>query len=130
MTLPAVLQSTNFVLTRAGKSAMSLEQFRAEFCLAVYKVLRSSYPGIAAPAIGVTWFHAEFKRAQDSVLELPHAREFLEFCQKQKMRMFLLSSAHEDHYCAQCRSNGFDLFFEHAYTGVWDKSEKIHDLLP
>jgi ADP-ribose pyrophosphatase YjhB (NUDIX family) len=76
-----------------------------------------------------TWFHAEFKRAQGSVIELPHAREFLEFGLKQKMRMFLLSSVHEDHYRAQCLGNGFDLFFEHAYTGVWDKKEKIHELV-
>lgn len=126
--LPAVLQASNFVLNRAGKSPMSLEQFRAEFCLPFKKFYDRHTPEVPLPQLE-TWFHAEFKRAQGSVIELPHAREFLEFCQGQKIRMFLLSSVHEDHFRVQCRSNGFDRFFEHAYVGVWDKLEKIHGLL-
>ena len=126
--LPAVLQASNFVLTRAGKPPMSLEEFRAEFCLPFKKFYDRHTPGVPLPQLE-TWFHAEFKRAQGSVIELPHAREFLEFCLKQKIRMFLLSSIYEDHYRVQCRANGFDLFFEHAYTGVWDKKERIHKLL-
>ena len=31
--LPAVWQATNYVLTQCGRAEMSLEQFRAEFCL-------------------------------------------------------------------------------------------------
>ncbi len=126
--LPAVLQATNVVLTRAGKSPMSLEQFRAEFCLPFKKFYDRHVPKLSLRQLE-TWFHAAFKKAQGSVIELPHAREFLEFCKQHKIRMFLLSSAHDDHYGAQCRTNGFDRFFEHAYTGVWDKQEKIHDLL-
>ena len=126
--LPAVLQASNFVLTHAGKSPMSLDQFRAEFCLPFKKFYDRHTPEVPLPQLE-TWFHAEFKRAQSSVIELPHAREFLEFCEQQKMRMFLLSSVHADHYRVQCRANGFDRFFEQAYVGVWDKLEKIHDLL-
>ncbi len=126
--LPAVLQASNFVLTRAGKSPMSLEQFRAEFSLPFKNFYDRHTPGVPLPQLE-TWFHAEFKRAQGSVTELPHAREFLECCRKQKIRMFLLSSVHAGHYRAQSRAHGFGRFFEHAYTGVWNKTEKIHDLL-
>jgi ADP-ribose pyrophosphatase YjhB (NUDIX family) len=75
------------------------------------------------------WFHAEFRQAQDSVCELPHAREFLEFCRAKKFRTFLLSTVHGDHFKVQCRGNGFDAFLEKPYTDVWDKREKIHGIL-
>ena len=126
--LPAVLQASNFVLARAGKKEMSLEQFRAEFSLPFTNFYNRHTPDLPMQQLE-TWFHAEFKRAQTSVIELPHAREFLEFCRQQKIRMFLLSSVHDDHFQVQCRANGFDRFLEKAYTGVWDKVEKIHDLL-
>ena len=126
--LPAVLQASNFVLARAGKKEMSLEQFRAEFSLPFTNFYRRHTPDLPMEQLE-TWFHAEFKRAQTSVIELPHAREFLEFCREQKIRMFLLSSVHDDHFQVQCRTNGFDRFLEKAYTGVWDKVEKIHGLL-
>ena len=126
--LPAVLQATNFVLARAGKKEMSLEEFRAEFSLPFKKFYDRHTPDLPLPQLE-NWFHSEFKRAQSSVIELPHAREFLEFCRLQKIRMFLLSSIHDDHFEVQCRTNGFDQFLEKAYTGVWDKLEKIHDVL-
>ena len=62
-------------------------------------------------------------------MELPHAREFLEFCRAKKFRTFLLSTVHADHFKAQCRVTGFDAFLEKPYTDVWDKREKIHEIL-
>ena len=73
------------------------------------------------------WFHAEFRQAQDSVAELPHAREFLEFCRARTFRTFLLSTIHGDHFKSQCRANGFDAFIDKPYTDVWDKRKKIHE---
>jgi len=75
------------------------------------------------------WFHAEFRQVQDSVAELPYAREFLEFCRAQKFRTFLLSTVHGDHFKVQCRVNGFDAYIDKPYTDVWDKRKKIHDIL-
>ena len=75
------------------------------------------------------WFHAEFRRSQDSVVELPHARGFLEFCRAKKIRTFLLSTVHADHFKVQCRVTGFDAFLDRPYTDVWDKREKIHEIL-
>jgi phosphoglycolate phosphatase len=126
--LPAVLQASNFVLTRAGKAEMTLEQFRAEFSLPFTNFYNRHTPHVPMPQLE-EWFHAEFKRAQTSVRELPHARAFLEFCRENKLRLFLLSSVHTDHFLVQCGVIGFDAFLERPYTGVWDKSEKIHDIL-
>ena len=126
--LPAVLKASNFVLTQSGKPEMSLEEFRAEFSLPFTKFYDRHTPHVPMPQLE-SWFHASFKLAQDSVCELPHAREFLEFCRARKLRTFLLSTVHGDYFAAQCRVTGFDVFLDKPYTGVWDKRKKIHDIL-
>ena len=66
---------------------------------------------------------------QHSVCELPHAREFLEFCRAHHVRAFVLSTIHREHFAEQTRVNGFDKFLEKPYTEVWDKRHKIQELL-
>jgi len=126
--LPAVLKASNFVLTQAGKSAMSLDEFRAEFQLPFSKFYDRHTPNVPMAQLE-EWFHSEFRQSQDAVTELPHAREFLEFCRASQFRTFLLSSVHGDHFKAQCQNNGFDGYFDKPYTDVWDKREKIHEIL-
>ena len=126
--LPAVLKASNFVLAQSGKPEMSLEEFRAEFSLPFTTFYDRHTPHVPMPQLE-EWFHASFKSAQDSVRELPHAREFLEFCRARKLRTFLLSTVHGDYFAAQCRVTGFDAFLDKPYTGVWDKRKKIHDIL-
>jgi phosphoglycolate phosphatase len=126
--LPAVLKASNFVLAQSGKPEMSLEVFRAEFALPFKKFYDRHTPDVPMPQLEA-WFHASFKGVQDSVRELPHAREFLEFCRANKLRTFLLSTVHGDYFKAQCRVTGFDAFLDKPYTDVWDKRKKIHDIL-
>jgi phosphoglycolate phosphatase len=126
--LPAVLKASNFVLAQAGKPEMTLDEFRAEFSLPFTNFYNRHTPHVPMPQLE-EWFHAEFKRAQSSVCELPHARTFLEFCRANNLRLFLLSTVHDDHFRVQCRVTGFDKFLEKPYTGVWDKRKKIHDIL-
>src|SRR5206468_11403483 len=76
-----------------------------------------------------TWFHGRFKEVQDSVAELPHAREFLMFCREQRLRLFVLSTVHHDHFVAQTAQNRFGDFFERPYLGIRDKRAKIHEVL-
>ena len=126
--LPAVLKASNYVLTQSGQPAMSLDTFRAEFALPFTKFYDRHTPHIPMAQLE-EWFHTEFRLAQDSVVELPHARTFLEFCRAKKIRTFLLSTVHADHFKVQCRGNGFDAFIDRPYTDVWDKREKIHEIL-
>jgi phosphoglycolate phosphatase len=126
--LPAVLKASNFVLTQSGKSAMSLDQFRAEFALPFTKFYDRHTPDVPMEKLE-EWFHAEFRQSQNSVVELPHAREFLEFCRAKKFRTFLLSTVHADHFAVQNRDLGFDAFLDKPYMDVWDKREKIHEIL-
>ena len=91
--LPAVWQATNHVLAQAGRPEMTLEQFRAEFCLPFTIFYDRHVPHVPLPQLE-DWFHGRFRQVQDSVCELPHAREFLEFCRARKLRTFLLSTVH------------------------------------
>ena len=102
--LPAVLKASNFVLTQAGRPEMSLDEFRAEFSLPFTNFYDRHTPHMPMPQLE-DWFHSSFRQAQDSVCELPHAREFLEFCRAQKLRTFLLSTVHRDHFAVQCRGH-------------------------
>ena len=126
--LPAVLKASNFVLTQAGRPEMSLDEFRAEFSLPFTNFYDRHTPHVPMAQLE-DWFHTSFRQAQDSVRALPYARDFLEFCRAQKLRTFLLSTVHHDHFAAQCRVTGFDAYLDKPYTDVWDKREKIHDIL-
>jgi phosphoglycolate phosphatase-like HAD superfamily hydrolase/ADP-ribose pyrophosphatase YjhB (NUDIX family) len=126
--LPAVLKASNFVLMQSGKPTLSLEQFRVEFQLPFTGFYNRHAPDVPMAQLE-EWFHAEYRQSQDSVTELPHAREFLEFCRANRFRTFLLSTVHGDHFKAQCQTNGFDAYIDKPYTGVWDKRKKIHDIL-
>ncbi len=61
--LPAVWQATNYVLTQAERAEMSLEQFRAEFCLPFTIFYERHIPHIPLPQLE-TWFHSRFRGAQ------------------------------------------------------------------
>jgi phosphoglycolate phosphatase-like HAD superfamily hydrolase/ADP-ribose pyrophosphatase YjhB (NUDIX family) len=126
--LPAVLKASNFVLTQAGRPEMSLDEFRAEFSLPFTNFYDRHTPHVPMPQLE-DWFHASYRQAQDSVSELPYARAFLEFCRAQKLRTFLLSTVHHEHFLAQCRVTGFGDYLDKPYTDVLDKREKIHEIL-
>jgi len=126
--LPAVWRATNYVLTQAKCGEMSLEQFRAEFCLPFTGFYDRHIPHVPLPQLE-EWFHSRFRQVQDSVCVLPHARQFLEFCRERKVRMFLLSTIHPDHFAIQIAVTGFGEFLEKAYVGIRDKRKKIHEIL-
>jgi phosphoglycolate phosphatase-like HAD superfamily hydrolase len=126
--LPAVWQATNYVLTQARQPEMSLEEFRAKFCLPFEVFYARHLPQVPLPQLEL-WFHSCFRQVQDSVCELPHAREFLEFCRRRSLRTFLLSTIHGDHFAVQAGLTGFQRYIDRAYVAVMDKRQKIHEVL-
>jgi phosphoglycolate phosphatase-like HAD superfamily hydrolase/ADP-ribose pyrophosphatase YjhB (NUDIX family) len=126
--LPAVWKATNYVLVQSKRAEMSLEEFRAEFCLPFTLFYDKHTPHVPLPQLE-SWFHSEFRQAQNSVCELPYARDFLEFCRKHHLRTFLLSTVHQDHFAVQETVIGFGKYIDKPYLGVWDKRKKIHDIL-
>jgi phosphoglycolate phosphatase len=126
--LPGVLSATNYVLGQAGKQALSLDEFRAEFCLPFTKFYDRYLPDVPIAQLEA-WFHCHFKTVQGLATELPHARAFLQFCRHHKFNTFLLSTVHRDHYAAQAKLTGFGEFIDKPYVEIWDKRMKIHDIL-
>lgn len=126
--LAAVLDATNHVMRQAGLPPLSRERFREEFTLPFSGVFERWTPGVP-PTQLEEWFHARFRQVQHGIVELPHAREFLEFCRRNGLRTLLLSAVDEAHFRMQTRANRFDQFLDHCYVGVRDKREKIRDIL-
>jgi phosphoglycolate phosphatase-like HAD superfamily hydrolase/ADP-ribose pyrophosphatase YjhB (NUDIX family) len=126
--LPAVLAATNFALAECGLEQMTLDTFRAEFCLPFKKFYDRFAPGIPLQQLEQS-FHSHFGEVQHDVIELPHARDFLVFCRKHKIRTFLLSTVSQHYFDRQAATNGFDKFIDRPYLGVWDKRTKIVELL-
>ncbi len=126
--LPAVLQASNHVFRMAGVPEMTREQFQAEFCLPFQRFYERYVPGVPQAQLEA-WFHGAFRQCQHRVEEIPHAREFLEFCRGRGLRTFLLSSVHREHYAAQAAETGFGVYIEHPYVEVWDKRTKIREIL-
>jgi len=126
--LPAVWKATNFVLAQADRPGMSLEEFRAEFSLPFTNFYHRHTPHVPLPQLE-DWFHHYYREIQDSVAELPYARDFLEFCHTRRLRTFVLSTIHHDHFLIQSRVTGFAAFLDRPYTDVLDKREKIHEIL-
>ena len=126
--LPAVLEATNHVLRQAGRPTLTREQFRAEFCLPFTHFYDRHVPDVPLPKLE-QWFHACFKQVQDSVVPLPHAREFLEYCRRAGHRLFVLSTVRPDHFKKQASRAKFGAFFDRTYLGVRDKRAKIASIL-
>jgi phosphoglycolate phosphatase len=126
--LPAVWQATNYALIKAGRTELSLEQFRREFCLPLQDFFDRHLPQVAVEELG-GWFHSHFVTVQDSIVPLPHTREFLQFCRDQGVRMFVLSAVQQAHFAAQAHAAQFADFFDKTFLGVWDKRAKIRDIL-
>lgn len=126
--LPAVLAATNFVFSQCGIEKMELDKFRAEFCLPFKNFYDRFAPGIPLEKLE-GFFHGHFASVQHDVTELPHARDFLIFCRKHKIRTFLLSTVSRHYFDRQAAANGFDQFIDRTYPGIWDKRAKIAELL-
>ena len=126
--LPAVWAATNHVLARAGIPGLTMEQFRADFCLPFARFYERVTPHVPMAQLE-EWFHGRFREVQDSVVPLTHAREFLEFCRGRGVRAFVLSTVHKDHFAVQTERAGFAPLLERPYVQILDKRQKIHEIL-
>jgi phosphoglycolate phosphatase-like HAD superfamily hydrolase/ADP-ribose pyrophosphatase YjhB (NUDIX family) len=126
--LAGVLHATNGVLTHHGKVALSTEEFRSVFRLPYTEFYREMLPEACIETVKEVYM-AHFPADPAVVVLLPHAREFLQYAAATGRRIFLLSSAPEEHFEQQARANGVRDFFEDAFCGVVDKREGIRLLM-
>lgn len=107
---------------------LSLESFREEFELPFRGFYDRYVPHIPIEQLE-KWFHEAFSAEQHTVRPMTHARAFLDFCRERNLRSFVLSAIHTQHYEVHTELSGFGDYFEQAYTGVWDKRKKIHEII-
>lgn len=126
--LPAVWHASNHIFRQAGLAEMTLETFRTEFQLP-FKSFYGRYLSHVPDRQLEGWFFERFSEMQHTVVALPHALEFLEFCRSHQLRTFLLSAVHPRLFDAQQRSTGFGPFLDHPYLGVHDKRDRIRSIV-
>lgn len=124
-----VLEATNEIMAHYGKPAMGADEFKAKFKLPFTEFYAEHLPEASMPEVDVH-YHATFKLLEADVELLPHAREFLDWCQAQGMPLFLLSSIHSEHYRVQGKRLGLiTSYFREAYVQQIDKRKAILQLL-
>src|SRR5262245_21973602 len=109
--LPAVWEASNHVFRKAGVPEMPLALFRAEFCLPCQRFYDRYIPQVPLEQLE-NWFHSHFSQAQESVVALPHAREFLLFCRERQLRTFVLTTVPEVYFALQKVKTGLGEFLE------------------
>ncbi len=126
--LRPVVQTTNAVFEEFALPLISLEEFRAEFCLPMTPFYERRMSAYSMEVIDEA-YHRHFPKFAEAVEPLPNSRAFLEFCRRTGRRLFVLSTITPSHFAHQAGKFGFTDFFEHAYTGIVDKREKIGEIL-
>jgi phosphoglycolate phosphatase len=123
-----VLKTTNHVFEAFGLPAISLEEFRAEFCLPIRKFYQRRLPHVPQAKLEEV-FLSRYPEHHDEIRLLPHAREFLQFCQRRQMGVYIASTVDPLTYESQTARFGIAHFIRRAYIGIEDKTAKIHQLL-
>ena len=126
--LGPVAAATNLIFRHFGKPEILLEEFRERFRLPFDSFYQEYLPDVALVEIEPL-FHSHFNSQENAVVLLPHALEFLRFCQATRRRVFVLSATKEIHVANQASRLGLDPYFERLYAGVMDKRERIKQIL-
>lgn len=123
-----VWKATNEIFRQYGKPAWTREDFREKFCLPFTEFYKIHLPEATMVQLD-HYYHSSFKLLQENIPLLPGAREILEFCRGKKMKIFLLSTIHAEHYEVQAARLGVKDYFTRAYVQIIDKRKTIHQLL-
>lgn len=127
--LTLTLQATNYVISQYGLPALDREQFRAEFQLPYPAYYSWKTPGVPIEELENHYRHILNSPEAEPVTVLPHAREFLNYCQARGIRCFILSSMDSKAFDRQARELGLIDYFEGLHTGILNKEAHIHSLL-
>ena len=126
--LMPVVKTTNHVLTSCGLPAMTLQEFRAEFCLPIRKFYQHRLPHVPQAKLE-QMFLTEFPKHHAEISLLPQTLEFLRFCQGRQMGVYIASTVDTHTYETQTARFGIGGFITKPYIGIEDKTSKIHHIL-
>jgi phosphoglycolate phosphatase-like HAD superfamily hydrolase/ADP-ribose pyrophosphatase YjhB (NUDIX family) len=123
-----VVDATNQIFAEYGKPAFTHEEFREKFRLPFTEFYQEYLPEAQMVQLE-HYYHSAFKLLQEDIPLLPHAKDFLDFCQAEGMPMFLLSTIHAEHFEVQGTRLGVKHYFKKAYVQIIDKRKAILQLL-
>ncbi|MDX2227695.1 MAG: NUDIX domain-containing protein [Verrucomicrobiae bacterium] len=123
-----VLDATNEIFRHYSRPTMTADEFREKFFLPFPKFYEKYLPEATMVELEVH-YHRSFHCLQENIQMLPHARDFLEFCRENKLRVFLLSTIHREHFAVQSKRLDIAHYFERPYVQILDKAAKIHEIM-
>lgn len=126
--LTPVLKTTNHVLAECGLPAITLDEFRREFCLPIRKFYERRTPGVPQEKLEQI-FLARYREHQGEITLLPQTMEFLQFCVRNRMGVYIGSTVDADTYNFQTQRFGIGQYITRPYIGIVDKTEAIHEIL-
>ncbi len=126
--LPPVLDTTNHVFATFGLPALTLDEFRREFCLPIRAFYERRIPHAPQAKLEEV-FLARFHEVQDQITLLPQALGFLKYCRGAGLGTYIASTV--DAHTYEYQSNRFELtgWITKPYIGIEDKRQKIHQIL-
>ena len=123
-----VVKTTNHVLESCGLPAITLAEFRAEFCLPIRKFYRQRLPHVPQAQLEQI-FLTEYPKHHTEITVLPHTLDFLRFCQERELGVYIASTVDAHTYETQMARFGIARFITKPYIGIADKTAKIHQIL-
>jgi phosphoglycolate phosphatase len=126
--LSFVWESTNHVLTRFGKPAITREIFRERFTLPWIEFYNEHLSEIPREEINRV-FWERMKEAQVKIPLFPDAMDFFLYCRSQHLPIFILSTVDSESFWGQSNRLGTTPLIRKAYVGVEDKREVIGKIL-
>ncbi len=126
--LPPVFDTTNHVFATFGLPALTLDEFRREFCLPIRKFYERRIPDVPQAKLEEV-FLTRYHQVQDAITLLPHTVDFLEFCRDEEFGVFIASTVDSHTYEHQAARFGLTGFITKPYIGIEDKTQKIHHIL-
>ena len=126
--LMPVVKTTNHVLESCGLPAMTLSEFRMEFCLPIRKFYEGRVTHVPQAELERI-FLAEYPRHHAEISLLPHTLDFLRYCERWQMGVYIASTVDAHTYETQMMRFGIWRFITKPYIGIEDKTSKIHHIL-
>ena len=126
--LMPVLKTTNHVLESCGLTAMTLAEFRSQFCLPIRKFYEHRVPDVPQARLEQI-FLTEYPKHHAEITLLPHTLGFLRFCQQRHMGVYIASTVDARTYETQMTRFGISSYITKPYIGIEDKTSKIHHIL-
>ena len=120
--------ATNVTLVGCGRRAISLSEFRREFCLPFRIFYQRYLLGIPQKEID-RFFFAELAKIQGTIILLPYARTFLRDCQRRGIHTYIVTTVKTAPFREQARRLGVEQFFRGTLSGIRDKRKAIQPFL-